>query len=367
MVSGSGVSAMSPRTPFAISATRPVIVGTGLVALDVVIEAESREEPWLWTGGTCGNVLTILGYLGWRSIPVARLNGDAASRCVEADLERWGVCLDFARVAPGSRTPIIIHRIGKTAAGVPTHRFSWTCPNCGAWLPGYQPVVASAARSILENLGRPKVFFMDRVSPAALVLAQAAAAKGALVCFEPSGSGEPRLLKEAFGIAHVVKYSHERVRSLHGSGVRPSALLEIETLGDEGLRFRSSLPSARTNGWKRLKPFDVVEVRDAAGAGDWCTAGVLHTLGQRGVVGLQRVRLPRVEEALRFGQALAAWNCGFAGARGGMYAVEKRVFCLQVQGILEQEGKQSTRREVPSASVREAFQCICPTCAAGKG
>jgi hypothetical protein len=50
-----------------------------------------------------------------------------------------------------------------------------------------------------------------------------------------------------------------------------------------------------------------------------------------------------------------------------MYAVEKKKFRLQVQRILEQGGKQATRREVPSAAVREAFECICPTCAAGAG
>jgi len=47
---------MSRRSPFELEARRPAIVGTGLIALDVVIEAEAKRDPPLWTGGTCGNV-----------------------------------------------------------------------------------------------------------------------------------------------------------------------------------------------------------------------------------------------------------------------------------------------------------------------
>ena len=97
---------MSRRSPFELEVRRPSVVGTGLIALDVVIEAGAKRDPWLWTGGTCGNVLAIMSYLGWQAFPVARLNGDAAARCVEDDLVRWGVRLEHAKTEPGSRTPI---------------------------------------------------------------------------------------------------------------------------------------------------------------------------------------------------------------------------------------------------------------------
>lgn len=353
---------MSRRSPFELEVQRPSIVGTGLIALDVVIEAEVKRDPWLWAGGTCGNVLTILSYLEWQVFPVARLNGDAASRCVEKDLARWGVHLDHAKTNPGAATPIVVHRIAKTAAGLPFHRFSLTCPNCGAWLPGYQPVRPSAAESVLPRLGTPKVFFLDRVSRGALVLARAYLAKGALVFFEPAGFGEPRLFKEALALANILKYSHERVRSFQGIGNSKGPLLEIETLGAEGLRYRSRIPGARTDGWERLEAFEVTELRDAAGAGDWCTAGIIHRLAQRGLGGLTKARRPQLEDALRFGQALAAWNCGYEGARGGMYAVKKKTFQLQVESIISQDGSKVPKREVPTAVVRKVFERICPGC-----
>jgi sugar/nucleoside kinase (ribokinase family) len=58
--------------------------------------------------GTCGNVLSILAYLGWDAFPIARLNSDSASQRVKADMKRWGVKLDFASCPPTTHTPIII-------------------------------------------------------------------------------------------------------------------------------------------------------------------------------------------------------------------------------------------------------------------
>jgi len=353
---------MSRRDPFRLTTRRPLVAGTGLIALDVVLEAGTNQEPWLWTGGTCGNVLTILSYLGWIAAPIARLNGDAASRRVEEDLRRWGVCLDHARTTPGARTPIVVHRISRSRAGIPFHRFSLTCPNCGSWLPTYRPVVTAAAEKVVGKLGKPRVFFMDRVSRGALVLARAWKDQGALIVFEPAGLGEPRMFREALEVAHVLKYSHERVRALRGIANCGRPLLEIETLGAEGLRYRSNIEGARTKGWEKLEAFDMSELRDAAGSGDWCTAGVLHRLAQKGSSGVLKSTRAQVEEALRFGQALAAWNCGYEGARGGMYAVEKATFRQQVESVISQDGVRAPKPEVPAAEVAEAFECLCPAC-----
>ena len=75
----------------------PVVIGTGLVALDVVIPNGLESDPQLRAGGTCGNVLTALAYLGWSSYPIARLSEDGASKLVAADLRQWGVNLDLLR------------------------------------------------------------------------------------------------------------------------------------------------------------------------------------------------------------------------------------------------------------------------------
>jgi hypothetical protein len=79
---GSLVNAMKFNDHFQPKIKTPKVLGTGLIALDVVINTEFDRVPFFWAGGTCGNVMTILSSLGWDSYPVARLNGDSASRRV---------------------------------------------------------------------------------------------------------------------------------------------------------------------------------------------------------------------------------------------------------------------------------------------
>ncbi|MBV9122144.1 MAG: carbohydrate kinase [Planctomycetes bacterium] len=345
---------------------RPTVVGTGLVALDVVYNPNSNRPPRWYAGGTCGNVLTVLSYLGWESIPVSRLApGLAGDRLLE-DLRQWNVSTEFVSREEEGSTPVIIERIGRTNAGKPYHKFLWRCPTCGAHLPGYRPVPATAARQLAPVLPAAQVFFFDRVSRGALVLAETCARGGAVVVFEPSGIGDPSLFCEAWRLAHVVKYSHERLRDLaelqlmrtHGEPV----LLEVETLGSEGLRYRSCLPDSRIRGWQTLDAIHIPEVKDTAGSGDWCTAGLLDKLARAGLTGLKRTSADRLPEAIRHGQALAAWNCGFEGARGGMYEMESSEFYKQVKRIAS--GSKSPSRTVgqhgPPAG--PSLGGMCPAC-----
>src|SRR3954447_14952718 len=88
--------------------TRPVVLGTGLLALDVVYGAGAQEPIGRWAGGTCGNVLTILSCLGWSTYPVARLGDDLPARVLCKDLATWGVNLDHVTFEAQGSTPVII-------------------------------------------------------------------------------------------------------------------------------------------------------------------------------------------------------------------------------------------------------------------
>lgn len=345
---------------------KPVALGTGLVALDVVLNVDAKDLPRIWAGGTCGNVLTVLSYLGWHSSPIARLGEGPATERVLADLQRWKVSGRFISVGEQGSTSIIIHRIGCKHSGERYHSFSWRCPSCGAYLPGYKPVLASTAEALSENIETPDVFFFDRVSRGSLILARAAAERGAVVVFEPSGIGNPALFREARSLAHIVKYSHERLRDLAELETKPlrepSVLLEIETLGADGLRFRSRLPKSRTSGWRNLSAFRLDSVTDAAGAGDWCTAGLIDKLARGGVAGLREATRDQLLDALRFGQALAAWNCGYEGARGGMYQVDPSAFQRQVMQILKGTPRPASAPEGPDPSLAQVIGCLCPAC-----
>jgi sugar/nucleoside kinase (ribokinase family) len=340
----------------------PAVFGAGLIALDLVISAEPDVPIRAWAGGTCGNVLAILSFLGWDAYPIARLSTDAASMKVKADLARWGVHLDYAECGPAADTPIIVQEIRRSANGQPTHRFRWACPHCGHWLPGYRPVTLRGAESVRSHLGVGSVFFMDRLSPAALELANEAAERGAVVFFEPSARSDSRLLEAAFSVAHVVKYADQRMDLQTTARPGPSVLLEIKTMGTRGLRYRSWLPQAKTRGWEHLPSIKAPVIADTCGAGDWCSAGILATLTQDGQEGLSEVNTSQLQRFLRYGQVLAAWSCGFEGARGGMYAIDRATFDKQIQQI--SKGATGGRSRSLTAA-GEAFALVpCPACPA---
>lgn len=323
--------------------SRPVVFGTGLIALDVIISADRSREPMTAAGGTCANVLTALSYLGLDAYPVARLNGDAASALVETDLSRWNVALDFATLPPAAATPIIVEIIRRSGHGRPRHRFSLSCPACGAWLPAFRPVTGKAVRELLGVLDdtrppgfAPHVFFFDRASRGALLLAETFASRGALVIFEPSDRGDPKLFSEALAAAHVLKYSRQRLPDLTTSGPESRArLLEIETCGAKGLRYRSRL--LRSRAWHILDAVPAPQLVDAAGAGDWCAAGLLYRLAAGKLNGLLNLEPRYLKDGIRFGQAVAALACGYEGARGVMYGLSRPTFAREVAALLAPE------------------------------
>lgn len=297
---------------------RPKVLGTGFVALDLVVSPRPDARIQAWAGGTCGNVLSILAWHGWDAYPIARMNGDSASVRVKADLQRWGVRLDLAACEPTTNTPIVIQEIRHAAGGASSHKFSWTCLRCGGWLPSFKPVTRAIVEQTMPYLPDTSVFFFDRVSRGTLEVAAHAAKAGAVVMFEPSGRGDQKLFKEALELAHILKYADQRIGDLADIAPGTNLILEIQTLGADGLRFR--LPhNKRGSSWRPLAAAQIDMTVDACGSGDWCTAGILARLAADGLSGLRAATVGGIQEALQYGQELAAWNCRFEGARGGMY------------------------------------------------
>jgi sugar/nucleoside kinase (ribokinase family) len=339
---------------------RPRVFGTGLIALDLVISADPQLPVRAWTGGTCGNVLSILAVLGWDAYPIARMNGDPASQRIRADMKKWGVQLKFASCKPTTDTPIIIQQILRARDGAPKHRFSWACPHCGSWLPSFKPVTTRAVEEVSAHIKGAKAFFMDRLSRSALLLAKQAADCGAVVIFEPSAKSDEKLLAEALTVAHIVKYSDERFSRIPGAMERHAAmLLEVQTFGANGLRYRHRLRDANSS-WKQLDAVSPSRLADTCGSGDWCTAGLISKVANHGLEGLTGIGAEGLIEALRFGQKLAAWNVAFEGARGGMYAVERTSLEKQLQamasGQIEAIAATSNRKPMARPAI------TCPAC-----
>lgn len=320
-----------------------VCIGTGLVALDVVISNNAGNAAQFYAGGSCGNVITILSYLGWNAYPIARLSNNPASSLLMEDLQKWHVKEDLLTFTDDGSTPIIIHRILKDSSGAPKHKFEFRNPEDGTYLPSYKPCLSKAVPSIIETGIIPHVFYFDRINRASINLAKEYKAKGAILFFEPSSMKDLKGFEECLAIADVVKFSHDRITGYDNSYATGQCFLEIQTLGNDGLKFRTKNSSQ----WLNLSGYTIDNVIDSAGAGDWCTAGIIINLFSAGAQ-LYSLSKEDIGTALQFGQALSALNCTFEGARGLMYNIGRNDLILSVQHILDSHLNKIPQRSRPS-------------------
>jgi fructokinase len=222
-------------------------------------------------------------------------------------------------------------------------------------------VTVSAVEAVTPALDGVAVFFMDRLSRATLSLAAEASKRGAIVVFEPSGKSTEKLMAEAIALAHIVKYSSERVAGIDGLMKKGAAtLVEVQTLGEHGLKYRHRLDD-KVSEWATLDAVPAPRLADTCGSGDWCTAGLIARLAADGQAGLRAGGAEQLKEALIYGQTLAAWNCGFEGARGGMYAIDRSNFEVQISRLLQ--GQLDNSMAEPTAFV-QTQHVGCPACPA---
>ena len=288
---------------------RPKCIGCGFVALDIV---EGEKGQFGVAGGSCGNVMAILSWLGWKAQLVARLGSDDIGDLITDNLLEKGVDVSGVVRDSGITTPIVIQRFVTSKEGGRVHRFLISCPECGAWLPRFRPSTISQVEPFIAATNVPNTFYFDRATPAALRIAKWAMEKGALIVFEPSTIGDEGMFRRAVEVCDVLKFSRERLGHIPELAIAGQPRLIVETAGAEGLRLRWK------GKWSYLPAFMVEELRDAAGSGDWCTASLIHKIGNSGRVKFSRLRRAEVEGGLRLGQGLAALNCMFEGARGLM-------------------------------------------------
>lgn len=281
-------------------------VGSGLVALDVILD-DSSSPLTSAVGGSAGNVLAALAYLGWRSVPVCVLGKDTAGRQIRTEFQKLKADLRFMFESDHTCTPVVFQM---QADAPETHTFSFRCPHCGSRRGFSPPSDTQLSEQVYKDVPTPSVFYFDRVTEVALALAEKYRAGGALVVFEPSVvPSNPENLQRAILATHVLKYADNRFKEFP-CDVR-NVSLEIKTMGANGLQFR--VPSTQGN-WTSLPAIHIPAVADTAGAGDWCTAGLISSLFSSG----KRWHLSyrSAYRGLQYGQSLAALNCMFTGARG---------------------------------------------------
>ena len=289
-----------------------IVLGAGLISLDVLIRDGQRIPVSYYVGGTCGNVMMILAHMGWESYPIARLDGTKDTERVLADMERNGVHIDFVSTSDG-KTPVIVQRNFITKDGRQTHKFE-SRNNLGRFYLDFRSLTMKQAEAVIERIFFvPKVFFFDRVSPAILKLATTFKKKGSIVFFEPSSrGGDVKRFNQCVEVADIVKFSDQRIKDVKQFECYDGKLF-IQTQGAKGLSYRHN------SDWIHLTPVLNKYVVDTAGAGDWTAAALINILFKDKVVlKISGILESDVETALNEAQKVGAKSCSYEGARGMM-------------------------------------------------
>jgi fructokinase len=293
----------------------PRIVGTGLAALDLIVadEESSPSELMASGGGTCGNVLAALAALGWQSTFVGAVRRSAIASVVYDDLKSAGVEVHLSFSEEGGEVPMIVEHVTRsTLVGEVRHWFSFECPRCRRQLPRFSRPTDVALQEQAHAPWFGDVFFADRLSAAIVELAAAARKRGALVMYEPSTTADGPWMHEMLALAHVVKFSADHAATLNLAPLHEG--LWIETQGAAGFRWKPS----REMRWQSFPSQLAARLVDTCGAGDWFTAGLLFSLFEASPHPIA-ANEGEILQALRRGARLAAWSCGFLGARGPLY------------------------------------------------
>jgi len=116
-----------------------------------------------------------------------------------------------------------------------------------------------------------------------------------------------------------------------------------------------------------MPPIPAKSLRDTVGAGDWCTAGIIYMLGAMGAKGLDNATFAEIRQSVQVGQAMASWTCGFDGARGGMYVVEKDGFQESVGSLLAGQMELRANAKQVAVATRQRHAFVCESCPKHRG
>jgi fructokinase len=346
-----GISVLTNSLLHPTEGLRTRVSGAGFITLDVMLGTE-YQLAYTGIGGSTGNVLSILAFLGWESLPLVNLGRDHVGATIHREFTKLGANMRHVRLDRGLTTPLL-YQFACGPSEAP--RYSFACPVCGQTRRFHENLVDSGGDEFVRCAAESNVFFFDRVTAGTIRMAQAARARGAFVFFEPSSiSADRSLFDAALGSAHVVKYSVDRIREPLDHHLS-SGFIEIQTMGSRGLRFRKH---SLAPDWVNLPSLRTCSVADTSGAGDWCTAGFLHALFARRVgSALRDLDYNDIYRSLRLGQSVAALSVAHVGARGMMRAWHPAEALGMAQQILD--GVNAPHRSGPFRVQRRLDSVCC--------
>ena len=327
--------------------TGKTCMGTGNYSFDIITRREypngfvvgkrNKYEEKIMTmeiGNTCGNVMTMLPYLGVKTFPVAKLDVSPQGYQMKRDMKAYGADVRFVDNTLKGGTTILrcMHKLDDQGNPTMGHKGStagkpWTGMSarpCRKYLSSQNGEVETLVDSMDFT---PDVFFFDVAQAGHRILAEKLREKGTLVYFEGDSDGhkiedEKRrtAAKRAFlrcvEVSDVVKMSAELVEDLSFADDYQDKLF-IQTLGAEGLRFKLG-----EGQWIKLDPIVNPDYKDYEGAGDWTSSTLIAALCSKGMLKVKDMTEQTVAEMLTMAQQMASYSVGFYGSKGLIHADE---------------------------------------------
>lgn len=320
-------------------------MGTGNFSFDIITQREypngfvvgkrNRFEEKILAmeiGNTCGNVMTMLPYLGVKTFPVAKLDVSPQGFQMKRDMKAYGADVRFVSNTLTGGTTILrcMHKLDNDGKPTMGHKGStagkpWTglsARPCRKYLSSKGGEVEALVNS-MDFI--PDVFFFDVAQAGHRILAERLREKGSLVYFECDSDGHRieneksrqaayRLFLRCVEASDVVKMSGEYVQDLSFADAYTDKLF-VQTLGADGLRFK--LGSGQ---WIRLDPVVNPDYKDYEGAGDWTSTTLIAALCSMDMLKVKDMTEEAVREALIMAQQMASYSVGFYGSKGLIHA-----------------------------------------------
>ncbi|MFF1510991.1 carbohydrate kinase [Streptomyces sp. NPDC058326] len=269
-------------------------------------------------GGGPANTAVALARLGTPSRFLARLSDDVFGRLFRGHLEASGVDLSAAVRAPEPSTLAVAELDAEGRAAYSFHAqgtadWQWTADElAGADLTSTACLHSGSLALVREPGGAVVEDFLARASVTATISIDPNV-RPLLVAPEVYRERLPHWC----ALADILRLSEDDLELLlpgctieracdtwHAAGVP----LVVITRGERGA-------VASLNGERAAVPAPTADVVDTVGAGDSFTAGLLHHLGDKGLLGgrLTDLRVDDVVDACAFASRVAALTCGVVG------------------------------------------------------
>ena len=262
-------------------------------------------------GNTCGNVATILPYLGVQTYPIGHFDLSEQGLQIKNDLQRYGADIRFVENSENGGTTLLrcTHKRDK-ATGEHTTSFRATSP--GSRFPKRRFIrVRDEAPAFIEALDFvPDIFFFDAAEAGLRFIAGELQRRGTLIYFEPESDADKKKFLKAIEVSDIVKFSHEKVADLSFVDYYTDKLF-IRTMGAEGLEFNLC-----GQGWVKVASVPNDNVVDWEGAGDWTTSQFIACLCERDILSIAQMSVESVRECLEIACRTASRSVSYLGSKG---------------------------------------------------